>query len=378
MAISIKNAEGNMCSKDATNRSNIIPLEFSLDTTLSWIYCNYPEQITSSTGVFADTDLNNRYLNRATVKNSTQIFYSYQDQGQNETYYFGIQVYNPNSQSVTVSIKNKGHADNSYPPTGWRATAGEPWVQFFKGSNDKVTVPSGTSQWILNTRVNPGKAFSGNMRLKIEPENLNVSITVYMYKNINKVNRITAIPYERAKGMKNGQYSGIGKGYFFMSKKIILRASELLNKDKWFLTNTKKEDLNNITGSLNNIKVNGISGSDSIPLTLLNGDIISPNDVNNLANWCAQYYFPIQFINDTSITRTFKGYIRTAANRSDSWAVMSSGYDCKYSNTLNTNTLPTWNWTDVTVKRDDTYEDAYQAILGTNSVQLLKQIWSLS
>lgn len=51
-AILIKNAEGNMCSKDATNRNNIIPLEFSLNTESSWIYCNYPEQITSSTGIF--------------------------------------------------------------------------------------------------------------------------------------------------------------------------------------------------------------------------------------------------------------------------------------------------------------------------------------
>ncbi len=78
MAFQFLTGTSNLGTVNLPSGSNSrIPMKFSMDTDNRWIYCNYPEDITSDS-MFGDSDKGNVWINQKTItEGEVQIFYSH-------------------------------------------------------------------------------------------------------------------------------------------------------------------------------------------------------------------------------------------------------------------------------------------------------------
>lgn len=351
-----------------------IPIELSINTQEAWIYCNFPEHIDRKEML---ADESNVRINRQVVSGNVQVFYSHFND-LTEKIRYGIRIYNPNNKSVTITPQNCGHSDKN-----WDDVCGGLWQRFFKGENglEDCDIKSATvinpnkSLWIMDKEIAAGskRAFSGNLRFHTTQP---VAVSTYAYKKRSGVGDDTkTYPYTN-----DPQYSGLGKGYFLMLKQIVLKASELINKNgKYFSTNCNRYD------SPLTMKVNGEYKSELIPIDIVGtGEIAGVNEPkprHNVGNWCAQYYIPIRLENDLKYPVTFNGYLRTAVGKTTSQQlqkgstfIISSRGNTTYGK-VNNYSYDSWNWLKSTIPANDHIDDVYQFVFGTNSTAPVNHIF---
>ena len=157
-----------------------------------------------------------------------------------------------------------------------------------------------------------------------------------------------------------------------MSRQQTLRISQFPS-DKVIKFITHARDNTNYT-------INGTSGTSQheyIPLKLVsNKNLIAQykgdteNDpLHNLGNWCAQYYFPITFNNDTNQDVVIKCRISCKSSATGGYAMPI--INCEGTILRNalyiTSTPPYWEWKTITIPANTSKNLNYQFILGANS-----------
>lgn len=386
---------GNRKNINADMAKTSMQMNYTLNTESTWINCNYPEHITS-TSMLGDSNLGNKCIFTGKVKPGiVQVFYShFNETGEDINY--GIQIFNPNNDpnvapsvnDVTITLLNGEHASGD-----WYTVCAKAWANFFKGyddfdcksqaDKDGVLPPlhSNGVCWLTKKSIHGQVPFSGNFRFEVDRP---VIVTVYAYKDFWKLNGTAKMyPYSKTSA-NNRQYSGISDGFFFTSSKLTFNSESLISETKrnngvYFTTHHEK-----ILA-----KVNGVSKSDLIPIRLLGSSdnlVTSPTQVyplENLGNWCAQYAIPIRLYNNSGKKVRFRGFFRTPAPRATTdddkisiICVLSSGWGNVTYGVANNYEYNAWNWLTVELDNGKYLDDNYQFILGTNSTRNVQHIWT--
>ena len=346
-----------------------IPMNYSLNTDKKWIYCNYPEQI----GTDALADKSGYCLNRVEdVKGGGQIFYSYHN-ATKKNIKFGVTVYNPNRETVTLTRTNYGHSDSKNDCQSVYQT--DPvsrisWERFFASSSKQFTIPSGKATWICEEAIAIDAMFSGNLRFTTSAP---VTVSVFAFTSKWDIPDATTVyPYVPSKE-KGKQYSGYGNGYFLTSSEITIKLSDIKkNGEVYFITHNRFHK----NSTVNNVG----SQSGVIPIHINKQYTADPNlpdkhVLGNLANWCAQYFIPVKFINDIGGTQTVNCDIvaQKISQESTKIPIVNCGGKI-YSDVLHTaeEHMP---FNTVSVK--DTAKFNYQYIFGTNGGGFVKHSFTL-
>ena len=76
---------------------------------IPWIYTNYPEKIVNETvdGLLPPLGDNDYFLNQQTIDDTAAIFFSHTN-GTGRVLKYGVQIYNNNASSITVTRNNCG------------------------------------------------------------------------------------------------------------------------------------------------------------------------------------------------------------------------------------------------------------------------------
>lgn len=393
----LKNVE-----KAETKTEEQLNLEYKINNTeRNWIYCNYPEHVDDN--MFENDVI---CFNRVDVEaGSGQIFYSYQPPLDNSgktlsDYDFAIivQAKDDNKdtnkkQNLTFERKNYGHAKGSM-----EQIAKDTWTNFFRGNNAKdFSIPTdGTKVMVAYAPIKSNELYTGNLRYFIDGP---ATISVYGYrKNWTMLTGNEPVyPYNYDPNNKDEhilnslkQYSGYGKGYFIITNIIDIDLAELEHGESiYFVTNSRTN---------NHYTVNGVKGSkennEIIPIYIAGTNHIASvenykkenNPLANIANWSAQYYIQIRFINNTNNSNPKIQYILDSNGDTENakYAVIqyvNKNNEIKVvSQNLNKGS---WDFTDEEKevlcfpegKKEFPFN--YQFILGTNSAENVKHIFRL-
>lgn len=344
-----------------------LSVNYSLNTENKWIYCNYPEGLTTEHfgHAFADSDSGSFCLNQQTVNGTGQIFYSYNAMDllaldKTEKCYFGISVYNPSSSAITFTRKNYGHSNSK--DDGWDGIPFKSWERFFQSSSKQFTIPSNKAVWICD-EVIPSCIFTGNLRYTTSGSAI---ITAFIYKTKSKIPDATSIyPYDKTQNHK--QYSGYGNGYFFTASEITIKLSDIVkNNGVYFETNNGANKMCTINGSstTNELIPIHIAGTSDI------AQYGAKSPLHNIANWCAQYFFPIKLINDLGGTRQVRCWIESMSKKEQYPFVNCDG---KITHEKLTFQGDTHIFKEISVTNTATFN--YQFIFGTNSSGYVKHMF---
>lgn len=352
--------------------AKVLGMTYTLNTSNPWIYCDYPENVKEE--YLGDKGY---FINRQSVSAGTgQIFYEHAIPTLTTDLYHGIRIYNGNDSNVTFKVLNYGHANRTSKNKNLESA--DSWYKFFKEVNAATyTIPAKKSIWICEEKI-PAKTglFTGNLRFNTSAS---VVIATYIYKNKNSIpDKTTYVPYATTAGESNYKvYSGLGAGYFFTAKQQTLRISQFPS-DKVIKFITHARDNTNYTINV----TSGTSQHEYIPLKLVsNKNLIAQykgdtkNDpLHNLGNWCAQYYFPITFNNDTNQDVVIKCRISCKSSATGGYAMPI--INCEGTILRNalyiTSTPPYWEWKTITIPANTSKNLNYQFILGANSTTNLE------
>ena len=322
---------------------------------IPWIYTNYPEKIVNKTvdGLLPPLGDNDYFLNQQTINDTAAIFFSHTN-GTGRVLKYGVQIYNNNASSITVTRDNCGFSQ------GWGLDS-ETVTNYFDTDGRKYTLRSGASAWILSEEIDSGKCFSGMLHISTTGP---VVVTLYAYFDLSALTGY-AVAYPFTDGQK--VYSGRGEGFFNYFTHGTVKVSDLPYR---CTTNRCKDGYLNI--------------NEIIPIHLVGSDIIaSVNNpqYHNLGNWCAQNYHSIRLTNDTSSQVTIYGYF--SANQVDNDGagnvpVINCGGILKISK-LNSDTgYYTWRWCRITLAAGESYDLSFQHILSSNGHSAGLFEWSLA
>lgn len=343
--------------------SKELSMSYTINTGSKWFYCNYPEQF-----IEKHMAKENKCFNQAEVPSGTgQIFYSYNSKNIPKDFRFGIQIYNPNSTSITFKRENYGHA-NQKESGGWFAMAKNSWVRFFQGNAATYTIASGKSAWICDEAIPCGYLFSGNLRYHTSAKAI---ITAYAYYSKSEITG-TATPVNFVYGdriMNGAVYSGVGNGYFLTAAKQKIDISDNTVGDSvHFYTNHTPDDRQKRKEVIP-IKLAG-TGNYTAPHPMEDDEFL-----NNLCNWCAQYYIQLSFTNNLSKARKIKCAIKNPTHAVKYPIIV-------YNGNVGSANLPniddTYEWATITIPSRTTVDVVYQSILGTNSYTLLDHVFTIT
>lgn len=276
------------------------------------VYCNYPEQIPSN--ALGDYDSGNVYLNKVNVNGDTELFASYRNMA-GKSIYFGVQLYNPNSTSVLVTVKNRAfHFSGDLPAHDWNWVVGQTPVDFLKYTSiNTITVNGGSANWpYYDLGLIPnGSLFNVYLRFMT---NGPLWCFPYVYANRSKINgTATLYPWSA----NSAVYRGYGSSYE-------VNASFTINVSQ----------MPYVFGS-NSCIFN--SSKDMIPIND-QGSIWSCSNAN-LGNWGAHYKFTVTITNDTASSKTINAYVET--DTKNLTPVIKFGNTAYW---INLTTDKCWNW----------------------------------
>lgn len=323
----------------------VTPVTYWRDTNEKWIYCNYPEGIGVGEGLEPALGDNGYCINQQTVSGVFEIFFSHGAINNTRNYTYGIQIYNPNAQSVKVSKLNEGFCN------GWDAAL--PWKNFFSSQRiDYNEIASGGNVWIFEEAIT-GSAFSGMIRMQSDAP---VIVTVYAYLNKGALQGTEKpYPYENTDTAKLKQYSGVGNG-FYNQLSMTLTASELENPKYYWNNHPSTPNTNEM-----------------IPILLVGTTLIAgpgqPSPRHNVGNWCAHYFNAITLVNDSNTRKKFQAFfggpleggITGIIHGTNGVVSMCADANGEYKNGQ------CWKWFEQELEPNETYQFNYEYILGTNS-----------
>lgn len=323
--------------------------------------------------MFGEANTNNKCLNQVVVPAGThQIFFSYQYNNSADAaqtpFYFGIQIFNPNSGTLSYKQLKLGHGTNYSTDKGsWAGVAGETIKDYFSSSaKSAVTINANKSYWFEKQLPNYSGLYSGLLEFQIDKQAI-----AYIYKNKGYIDgTATIIP----KTDMGGQYSGYSDGYKYVANTVF---------DKLFIFKPEIFVVFNFIYFF--VFCNSLAYKvivDLLPIHLANPSniTVSPTtNQQNLGNWGVIYEFPIKFVNDTgSSSKTFNIYIKTDTGRVNEYCVINSGTDTKYA-TLSGDTPGMYNsWKCISKTVNTNITDTFRYVLGTNSCAEKRLIFTVS
>ncbi|MCC2685621.1 MAG: hypothetical protein K0R75_2520 [Paenibacillaceae bacterium] len=257
----------------------------------TFIYCNNPEQLyPSDLGDHAE-GFGNRYLLWSYVTDTCQAYYEHENRTGLMIGY-GLQIFNPNEQTVTVKVTNIGFGNNAF----------DCWKQFYSessgggGSVGVFTVAPGEELWVQRNdhAIPAGAIFNGAALFHVTGGG--VYVYNYAYHQFGNLDRTASYLGYITRTEPSGQdethvYKGTSDR-FVLTSTINTEVSSLSKKGlSWQTNECSGEDMVNITG----------------PLTDLDHptyDIFTCADGDNLGNWGIRYRFTDNISNDTRKKRT--------------------------------------------------------------------------
>ncbi len=311
-----------------------------------WIYCNYPERLPAD--ALGDFNEGNHYLNHVVVNGPAQLFASYvNDTGYD--IYFGIQLYNSGSSTISITRQNNGHRHSGTYPN-WCDVEGGVWSDFFSNPDGTTfSVSPGKAVWIFEQPVPVGKFFNSMVRFQT---NGPLHCFPYVYRSRANING-TATCYPWVSGAK--QYRGEGDSYFIETT-INLSVSQM--PYKYYTCSCGSGNSNEITAIYD-------------PCASAWRSCSSPD--NNLGNWGMQYLFKVTVSNDTGSTKRVRAYVGSDGTTGAFSVINYLGtvkWCCRNANEW-------WNWLvdDIPAGQSRTYE--YQFIHAANSYAPIIHGWRL-
>jgi len=335
-----------------TDGTSLNPLTFERDSG-KWIYCNFPEELHQDS--LGDRDKGNHYLNHVTVNGPAQVFASHTNKTRYDIY-FGIQLYNAGSRSVTVTRENNGFR-YSIGKQNWAEIEGGVWISFFDNPDGtKFTINPGKVAWIFtSTKIPEGSFFNAIVRFRTTGT---LHCFPYVYRNRNAIDG-TADCYPWTSGDR--QYRGEGNSYFIKTS-LNLKTSQMPYK---YQTCSCRSGNTNEMISIYDPCANqwrACSSSD-----------------NNIGNWCVQYLFNITVLNDTNARRTIKSYIGPGGDSPLVIPVINFYGTVKWSDPRhNTKYNQWWNWLEDSIPANTSKTYRYQFIHAANGYSPVLHGWRLA
>jgi hypothetical protein len=328
----------------ASTPTSATALTFTQDQG-TWIYCNFPESITSRSQ-FGNhvSGYGNVYLNQVSVNGTVQLFASHLN-SYGSSFNYGVQLYNPNASSITVTILNNGFRASS----DWLSVECGVWSDFFAtpGGNQYI-VGSGQSLWIIQKSVPSGALFNAVIRFQTTNT---MYCTEYVYDpNVNNIDgTATLFPWDSSR-----VYRGHGNSYFIRATYDIY-VSQMPYK---FYTNICSDPQ---------------ASSEMITIYDPSGTQFSCPGAN-LGNWGAQYYFTINVHNNTSSSATIQAYVGSDQSGGSAPSVMNLGGTVVY---CGPGANQMWNWLQDTISANSTQQYIYQFIHAANASGPTRHDWRL-
>lgn len=377
MAFTILSSSGNLLNLSNSSTDSLISMSYSIDETKKFIYCNYPEALT--TNMFGEADENNACLNSVQVTAGThQLFFSYQYNDSKVTntaippFKFGIQFFNLDSvNSMQLTILKRGDGTNHSSDMGsWLGVAGETVKNYFSYSADApISIDKSGSYWIEKELPVYSGLYSGLIEFSVTRPTV---VSAYIYNTRWKIDGTAEVIEKTSTG---GQYSGYCNGYKLVSDTITINASDLAGGKKKYI----KLNANGIS----NLKINNTTkNSDLLTIHLANAngtpvDVTATSSGQNLGNWAVIYEIPIKFVNNSGNSSvTFEIYAKTDTNEKDEFLVINSGTDTKYAHVRNESGYYN-SWRCVSVDVSTTKTDTLRYVLGTNSCKDKRLVFKL-
>lgn len=161
---------------------SVIPASAATVPTISYtkggerslIFVNNPEQLYN--GDLGDSNLGDKSIYRDTLApGKYRNFFEHVNRS-GSTIGHGIQVYNPNTFAVTVSVQGSGYEASVY--------GGRPFAQMFSNYSNTgttYTIPAGGSQWIMrkDSSIANGSFFSGVIDFTVSGGQVIMNNTAY-------------------------------------------------------------------------------------------------------------------------------------------------------------------------------------------------------
>jgi hypothetical protein len=266
----------------------------------TYLYSNNPEAIT-------DKDLGD-----STISGANHILYSAQASGyvqavmehlNNTSYsniYLGMQLYNPTSSNLTITLSNIGGTTQYGGSASWYGF--EPWDDFFSGINTSkyhcstsYTISPHGVVWLFGNNIPPVPKGSPACNAVRFYSSGTVSVNFYAYTNINNINGYATPEYYNQNDSANNKvYKGTAV------------YPDLWGTFNWNITSPNPTTLQSWT---TNTKTS--TAGDMLSFTVPTGpnsyviaSPTSPAPLNNLANWGVLYYETYHITNTSGSTRT--------------------------------------------------------------------------
>jgi hypothetical protein len=317
------------------------------------VYCNWPEGINSPAYLGDSTDDPNgkgHFLNKVTVNSgSAQLYASYLNQ-LSQNLNFGIQLYNPGSSSVTVTLQNNGFRAS----TDEQSVVCGVWADFFATPGGTVyTIPSGGVAWIQQGKSVPaGYLFNSVVRFQVSGGS--VYCIPYLYSSLSNING-QAVFIDWVTSAR--QYRGYGPTYFINATATI--------------------DIGSGTGqtSFETHLCNTNNPADVVAITEPQTGAVyscSNNPPANLGNYEIQYSFTMNVHNSSGSTKNLYAYL--GSSDGGGYAFINMGGTVNYGHF--TATGQAWNWLTDTVSANSTNTYTYQVIHPAQSSGKVTHLWT--
>ncbi|QUI21017.1 hypothetical protein HZI73_01330 [Vallitalea pronyensis] len=311
--------------------SNISHASSAIPTTVSYskqsgtfLYCNNPEFINE--GDLAD---NGSIIYEELIPpGDAQAIFEHLN-CTNQIFKYGVQVYNPNSTTLTVKVKRKGDSTS-----GWNGAPA--WYEFYNDTSiENITIPSGRSKWIyISNSVSHANVVSGVIEFNV---NNYAIVNFYAFRNISyaedgSARYIGFITSSRADWfnppnyiLQNGVYKGEAPNLPILTETFNWSISDSTsgylpvkynNKQYDMLQTNTHEQANQPNAFLDDIF--------EFTVPLKNGGTTYINRSENLANWGVQYRHNIVIKNTGSKTRTVEVGVYTISNGAGKRLVMKT------------------------------------------------------
>lgn len=318
------------------------------------IYCNYPETLgADDTAPCAEN--NKIVFQKQVTAGETNIFFSHRNHVSGR--YYGIQIYNPNTGSVTVKKLKYGYA------AGWDAsTAAKNYLA--DTTEESKTILSNQVWWVkqisIPTDPTNNGVFAGHLLISATQS---VIVTVYLYKSLSNIDGYETIYAYPSTIYNNAVYSGSGTGYI-LSKSISLS----IDASSTAATNLAKKNYHFVTGEPAHVNTSEITS-----LTLQNGSIAKVNassPLNNLGNWGTQYKFTVTISNNTSASKTVYGFLGAPSARVALQSTNTAGQSLESNKT--------WQFLQESIPANSSKTFDYTYMLGSHGASACNHVFSLS
>lgn len=324
---------------------------YSPATSPKWIYCNYPEQLPAQ--ALGDKSIGNRYLNRVYVYAGTtaEVFASYRNMS-GYSVYFGVQLYNPKSTAVNVTVSKRGFHYNPGPQgQGWSWGVGQTPADFINYTGTtSIPIPGYGSKWALSQQGPVGNLNLFNCYVRFSTDG-DVWCFPYVYNSLTNLDG-SATLYS---GTPAAQKRGLGST-------CIINASVTYNVS----------DLP-ICFAGNSCQYN--SASDMIELD----DQGTIWDCSNttLGNWGAHYLYNVTIVNNTASSKTINAHVGGRPGNPNLTPVIK--YSTYPANWINLVSGQRWNWlTDTALAAGASRTYSYEYIQAANSNSPSLHAWTAS